>query len=132
MRIAASDVRMGFPEVRYGLVTDTGGSPLATILAGPSRAKWMLMTGEQIDAERALQWGLVDQVVSPENLEATARDLCQRLAQVDSQLLGLIKQLVDETFEAEVRTGLRSEMLAQLALFSQRRPVSPGGTSGIV
>jgi enoyl-CoA hydratase/carnithine racemase len=132
MRIAAADVRMGFPEVRYGLVTDTGGSPLTTILAGPSRAKWMLMTGEQIDAERALQWGLVDQVVSPENLDATARDLCQRLAQVDSQLLGLIKQLVDETFEAEIRTGLRSEMLAQLALFSQRRPVTAGGTSGIV
>jgi enoyl-CoA hydratase/carnithine racemase len=132
IRIAATDVRMAFPEVKYGLVTDTGGSPLTTILAGPSRAKWMLMTGEQIDAERALQWGLVDQVVAPDQLDATTRDLCRRLAKVDSQLLGLIKQLVDATFEAEVRSGLRGELLAQLALFSQRRSVTEGGTGGIV
>ena len=46
IRIAASDLRMAFPEIRYGLMTDTGGAPLATMLAGPSRAKWMLMTGQ--------------------------------------------------------------------------------------
>jgi len=126
MRLAATDVRMAFPEVTYGLVTDTGGSPLTTLLAGPSRAKWMLMTGEYVDAERALQWGLVDQVVAPEELDATARALCKRLAQVDGQLLGLIKQLVDQTYEATVRAGLRSELMAQLALFSQRRRASDG------
>jgi enoyl-CoA hydratase/carnithine racemase len=130
MRIAATDVRMAFPEVNYGLVTDTGGSPLATVLAGPSRAKWMLMTGEYVDAERALQWGLVDQVVAPEDLDAAARALCKRLAQVDSQLLGLIKQLVDQTYEAVIRAGLRSELLAQLALFSQRRGAAPEAGDG--
>jgi enoyl-CoA hydratase/carnithine racemase len=132
MRIAATNVRMAFPEVKYGLVTDTGGSPLATLLAGPSRAKWMLMTGEYVDAERALHWGLVDEVVAPDELDATALALCKRLAQVDSQLLGLIKQLVDQTHEASIRAGLRSELLAQLALFSQRRPITPGDTDGAV
>jgi enoyl-CoA hydratase/carnithine racemase len=131
MRVAADDIRLAFPEVRYGLVTDTGGSPLTTVLAGPSRAKWMLMTGEYVEAERALAWGLVDQVVAPEALDVTARALCHRLAQVPGQLLAMIKQLVDQTWEAQISAGLRSEMLAQLALFSQRRPVTEGGTGGI-
>jgi enoyl-CoA hydratase/carnithine racemase len=57
IRVAAADLRMAFPEIRYGLMSDTGGSPLATMLAGPSRAKWMLMTGKPVDADRALAWG---------------------------------------------------------------------------
>jgi enoyl-CoA hydratase/carnithine racemase len=129
MRIAASDVRMCFPEVRYGLVTDTGGSALTTILAGPSRAKWMLMSGDYVEADRALQWGLVDQVVGPEELDSAALELCRRLAQVDGDLLSLIKQLVDQTHEAVIRAGLRSEFLAQVALFARRRAV-PGSAHG--
>lgn len=132
IRIASTDVQMAFPEVQHGLVTDTGGSPMTTVLAGPSRAKWMLLTGDRIGADRALQWGLVDQVVAPEDLDQVALDLCKRIAKVPAQLAGLIKGLVDQTFDAQVRAGLHSEMLAQLALFSQRRPITPGGTSGIV
>src|SRR5215213_11959996 len=75
IRIAASDVAMAFPEIGYGLMSDTGGSGLATILAGPSRAKWLLMTGRRIGAEQALAWGLVDEVVAPEELDDTAAAL---------------------------------------------------------
>ncbi|MET0579358.1 MAG: enoyl-CoA hydratase/isomerase family protein, partial [Ilumatobacteraceae bacterium] len=67
-RVAADNIKMGFPEVGFGIMTDTGGAPLATILAGPSRAKYMLMTGERIGAEQALAWGLVDEVVTPDEL----------------------------------------------------------------
>jgi enoyl-CoA hydratase/carnithine racemase len=42
IRIAAADVRMAFPEIGYGLMTDTGGSPLATMLAGPVDALAMI------------------------------------------------------------------------------------------
>jgi enoyl-CoA hydratase/carnithine racemase len=130
MRIAATDVRMALPEAKYGLVADTGGSPLTTILAGPSRAKWMLMTGDYVDADRALRWGLVDDVVAPEELDVAARDLCRRVAEIDGDLLSLIKQLVDQTYDSVIRAGLRSEFLAQIALFSRRRQANPEGAHG--
>jgi enoyl-CoA hydratase/carnithine racemase len=122
MRIAAADVRLAFPEVGYGLVTDTGGAPLATMLAGPSRAKRLIMTGDPIDGSTALAWGLVDEVVAPDELDAVARSLCVRLASRPAQLLALAKQLVDQSWDAAVRAGMRAELVTQLALFSQRRP----------
>jgi len=118
IRIAASDARMGFPEVRFGIMTDTGGAPLATMLAGPSRAKWLLMTGELIDAERALSWGLVDEVVAPDELDATALDLAVRIAAGPPLAVSMIKQIVDGVWDGQWRAGLRAELLAQSALFA--------------
>jgi enoyl-CoA hydratase/carnithine racemase len=118
IRICATDAQMGFPEVRFGLMTDTGGAPLATILAGPSRAKWLLMTGALIDAERALQWGLVDQVVEPGQLDETALDLAVRLAAAPPLAVAMIKQVVDEIWQGAVQAALRAELLAQSTLFT--------------
>jgi enoyl-CoA hydratase/carnithine racemase len=118
IRIAASDARMGFPEVRFGIMTDTGGAPLATILAGPSRAKWLLMTGELIDAERALSWGLVDQVAAPDELDTAALDLAVRIAAGPPLAISMIKQVVDGMWQGQWHAGLRAELLAQSALFA--------------
>jgi enoyl-CoA hydratase/carnithine racemase len=118
IRIAATDARMGFPEVRFGIMTDTGGAPLATMLAGPSRAKWLLMTGELIDADHALSWGLVDQVVAPDALDATALDLAVRIAAGPPLAISMIKQVVDGMWAGQWHAGLRAELLAQSALFA--------------
>jgi len=117
IRIAATDVRMAFPEIRYGLMTDTGGSPLATMLAGPSRAKWMLMTGRQVDAERALSWGLVDEVVSPEEVDEVAAALAREIAAGPVDALAMIKQTVDGIWHGALHGALRAELVAQVALF---------------
>jgi enoyl-CoA hydratase/carnithine racemase len=117
IRIAATDVRMAFPEIRYGLMSDTGGSPLATMLAGPSRAKWMLMTGRQVDAERALAWGLVDEVVPPEQVDEVAAVLARQIAAAPADALAMIKQTVDGIWHGALHGALRAELLAQVALF---------------
>jgi enoyl-CoA hydratase/carnithine racemase len=117
LRVAASDVQMAFPEIRYGLMTDTGGAPLTTMLAGPSRAKLMLMTGRKVDAARALAWGLVDEVVAPEELDATALALAREIATRPAEALAMIKQTVDGMWRGQLCGGLREELLAQVALF---------------
>src|SRR3954452_11692141 len=94
IRIAASDVQLAFPEIRYGLMSDTGGSGLATILAGPSRAKLLLMTGRRIGGERALGWGRVDEVVPPEDLDDTAAALATEIADKPAEALAMIKATV--------------------------------------
>lgn len=118
IRIAATDVQMAFPEIGYGLMTDTGGAAFATVLAGPSRAKLMLMTGRRIGGEQALSWGLVDELVAPEDLDATALSLAHEIAQHAELALGSIKQVVDELWHTALHTGIRAELLAQVALFS--------------
>jgi enoyl-CoA hydratase/carnithine racemase len=117
IRIAATDVRMAFPEIRYGLMTDTGGSGLATVLAGPSRAKWLLMTGRPVGAEQAMGWGLVDEVVAPEALDDTAAALAADLAQHPAEVLAMIKATVDGMWHGQVHGALRAELLGQVALF---------------
>jgi enoyl-CoA hydratase/carnithine racemase len=118
VRIAASDLRMAFPEIRYGLMTDTGGAALATMLAGPSRAKWLLMTGRPIGAEQALAWGLVDQVVAPEELDAAAAQFATELATRPPEALAMIKMTVDGMWHGQLHAALRNELLGQVALFA--------------
>jgi enoyl-CoA hydratase/carnithine racemase len=124
IRIAAADVRLAFPEIRYGLMTDTGGAPLATMLAGPSRAKWMLMTGRPIDASRALAWGLVDDVVPPEELDDVAAALAREIAAGPAEVLAMLKQTVDGLWHGAVHAGMRAELLGQVALFASTMPLA--------
>jgi enoyl-CoA hydratase/carnithine racemase len=118
IRIAATDAHLGFPEIRFGLVADTGGTQLLTALAGPSRAKWLLLSGRRIDAAHALAWGIVDSVVEPGELDATALELCHELAAAPPTAVAMSKQLVDQAWGAAVRNGMRQELLAQTALFA--------------
>lgn len=118
VRIAADDLRMAFPEIRYGLMTDTGGSALTTILAGPSRAKWMLMTGRPVDATRALGWGLVDEVVARADLDTAASAFTAELAERSVDALAMIKGAVDGMWRGHVRSAMHAELVSQVALFA--------------
>ena len=59
-RIAGDTAQFGLPEVKLGLLPGAGGSQWMPRTVGASRAKWMMMTGDFIDAQTALQWGLVN------------------------------------------------------------------------
>lgn len=118
MRIAADDASFCFPEVRFGLVADTGGTQLLTPLIGPARAKYLLMTGERVDAAQALAWGIVDWVVPVEELRTAALDLCRRLAASPPEAVAFAKQLVDQAWAGSIRNGMRQEVVAQAALFA--------------
>src|SRR3954471_17080309 len=67
IRIASANARFAAPEIKLGWI---GGGGMTTLLAhsiGPSNAAWMIMTGDTIDAQQALSWGLVTQVVSQDS-----------------------------------------------------------------
>lgn len=117
-RVASDDARLAFPEVNYGIMTDTGGIPFAAALAGPSRVKYLVMTGEKIDAAQALAWGLVDFVVEPEKLDARASELARQLASKSPLVLAMAKKTVDALWAESVRAGMREELLAQCVLFN--------------
>jgi enoyl-CoA hydratase/carnithine racemase len=118
MRIAAADTVFGFPEIKFGLVADTGGTQLLTPLIGPSKAKYLLLSGERISADTAMRWGLVDWVVEPDELDTAALDLAKRLAGAPPQAAAMTKQLVDQAWAGSIRNGIRQELIAQVALFA--------------
>ena len=132
MRIVADDAVFAFPEVSYGLMADTGGTQLLTPLVGPAKAKYLLMTGERIDAAQALAWGIVDWVVPASELRAAALALARRLAAAPPTAVAFAKQLVDQAWAGSIRNGMRQEVVAQAALFGsddyQRIKAARGGT----
>jgi enoyl-CoA hydratase len=67
-RIASDNAKFGQPEVNLGLIPGYGGTQRLVQLIGKGRAMELLMTGNMIDASTALQYGLVNYVVAPEEL----------------------------------------------------------------
>jgi enoyl-CoA hydratase len=88
-----------------------------TALIGPSRTKYMVMTGERIDAATALEWGAVDFVVSPEELAAKALEIAKKIAAKPPIALAMAKTMIDQGHAGAVRNGIAQELLAQTALF---------------
>lgn len=117
IRVASTDLRMALPEIHYGILPDTGGTQVMTTLIGPSRTKYMVMTGERIDAATALDWGAVDFVVPPEELDARAMAIARSIAAKPPICLAMAKTMIDQAHAGAVRNGIAQELLAQTALF---------------
>jgi enoyl-CoA hydratase/carnithine racemase len=80
IRICSTNARFAAPEIKLGWI---GGGGMAVNLAhavGPSNAALMIMTGDPIEAEKALAWGLVSEVVAPDKLMDRAREIAAAIA----------------------------------------------------
>lgn len=117
IRVSDTTLKMAMPEIHYGILPDTGGTQLMTALIGPSRTKYMVMTGERIDAQTALDWGAVDFVVAPEELDARALEIAKKIAAKPPIALAMAKTMIDQGSAGTVRNGIAQELLAQTALF---------------
>ncbi len=80
IRLAADSASFSAPEIKLGWVGGSGQSALLAHSAGPSNAAVMLLTGEPIDAQTALQWRLVSDVVPDDALAKRARMLADTIA----------------------------------------------------
>lgn len=80
IRIAADTATFAAPEIKLGWVGGGGMSALLANSIGASNAALMLMTGDPIDAERALAWGLVSEVVPAEDVVTRAQRIADTIA----------------------------------------------------
>lgn len=74
-RIAGANAKFGQPEVNLGIIPGYGGTQRLTQLIGKGRALELIMSANMIDANTALQYGLVNYVVPPEELLAKAKSI---------------------------------------------------------
>jgi len=79
LRVAVRPARLGHPEVRIGAIAGFGGTTRLPRLIGKGRATELLLTGRLVTAEEALQIGLVNRVVEPENLLSETESLLQEI-----------------------------------------------------
>jgi enoyl-CoA hydratase/carnithine racemase len=97
LAVAASDARFATPGVKIGLFCSTPMVPLSRAI-GRKRALEMLLTGEMIDARTACEWGLVNRVVPPDQLEQAVTALVEAIARSSPLTVGIGK----EAFYAQI------------------------------
>jgi enoyl-CoA hydratase len=79
IRVASSNARMGLPEVSLGVIPGYGGTQRLTQLVGRGKANEMVFTAGMIKADEALNWGLVNYVVEPEELLAKCEEIAGKI-----------------------------------------------------
>jgi len=111
LTIAADDCVFGAPEVRFGSGIV---AMLLPWLAGPKRAKQLLLTGEdRLPAMQALAMGLVSEVVPADRLQDRALELGRRIAANDRFAVSLTKQAINRSLDV---AGMRQALLQSLEL----------------
>ena len=92
-----------------GLIPDSGGTFFLPRLVGFSRSSAMAMLGEKIDAQTALEYGMIYKIVGSENLMDEALKLAERLAAMPTKGLGLIKNAFNKSFTNDLDAQLDYE-----------------------
>ncbi|HEY7578091.1 MAG TPA: enoyl-CoA hydratase [Acetobacteraceae bacterium] len=93
MRIASADAEFGMPEVRLG-VPSVVEAALLPQLIGWGRTRQLLLTGDRIDAATALSWGLVENVVPADRLDAAVAQLVEAILACGPRAVRLQKALI--------------------------------------
>ena len=113
MRICSDDTFFNLPEVKVGLVPDGGASQRLPRIVGIGRAKELILTGKTIDAAVAERWGMVNQVVKPQDLMSTGITWAKEIANNGLLATGLSKRNIDLSFSQSINEGLEGAVTAQ-------------------
>ena len=115
-RFAAESAKVGLPEGNVGLIPGSGGISRLVKLVGPSRAKRLIMTGEMIPAQKALEIGLVDEVHPDDALLDAVTGFARTLAARAPLALGTAKLVVNQCVNVDLETGRNFERIGQSVL----------------
>lgn len=95
--VAADTAEFALPEVRLGMLADSGGVQRLPRRLPRAIATELLMTGRRMPAQEAQRWGLVNRVVAADMLMATAHDMAAQLVQAAPLALAAVKEVLRET-----------------------------------
>lgn len=115
-RFASESAKMGFPENNVGLIPGSGGCSRLVKLVGLAKAKRLVMTGEIISAARAMEFGLVDEVLPADTLMERAMEFARLLASKAPQALGIAKVVLNNCMNVDPHTARNFERLGQSIL----------------
>lgn len=106
LRVASPDARFGLPEVKLGYIPSAGGTQTLPRSIMPGVALEMVMSGESVDAARALALGLVHRVASRDRLYVEARTLALSLLDRPRHVLGLAREALAAARDTPLTQGV--------------------------
>ena len=109
LRVASEKARFGLPEVKLGIIPGYGGTVRLPRIVGRGRALEMILTGEMVDARRALDMGLVNRVVPPEETRSAAEELLGTILANGPIALRFALEAVDRSLETGIDEGMGLE-----------------------
>ena len=113
IRIAAEGARMMLPETTYGVIPDTGGIGRLYQMCGHGVVTDMVLTGRPMEAEEALRHGVVSRVVPADELDATAREMAEKIAAAPAVTVKLARRVVKHLSEPTLRSSMDDELIYQ-------------------
>jgi enoyl-CoA hydratase len=116
-RVAGDNARLGQPEILLGIIPGAGGTQRLSRLVGPAKAKNIVFTGRHVRAAEALEIGLVDSVVAPDDVYTEAVALARKFVDGPAVALRAAKQAVDDGLTLSLSDGLRLETALFAGLF---------------
>ena len=138
------DIRLGCEDTRFigyqqvGQIIENGGSYYLPKMAGLGRALEFAYTGH-LDAQKAYDWGLLNYLVSSEELEQTTRDLCERIMRTPPMVQWVSKRIMRSALDSSLETtmvltsnaggildGSEDALEARQAFLEKRSPVFKG------
>jgi len=105
LRVAAEGTRFAMPEVRLGIPSVVEAALLPRLM-GAGRAAWLVLTGEAIDARRAYEWGLIEEVGGVDAVDAALKAILRN----DREALRMQKQLLQLWDEAPLATSIEKSI----------------------
>ena len=113
IRVAADDARFMLPETSYGVIPDTGGVGRLFQIAGPGLVSDMVLTGRVLDAGEALMHGVVSRVVPRAELDATVREMADKIAASPKVTIKMARKVIAHLAEPDIRTSMADELIYQ-------------------
>lgn len=115
--LASETAKFGQPEIKIGCIPGIGGTQRLTRLIGRAWAMDMILTGRMIDAEEALQMGLVSRVLPPDALLGTAQEMAAQIAGYAPDIVSMARSCVNMSDHSTLEAGIRYERQMYHALY---------------
>jgi enoyl-CoA hydratase len=109
IRIATSESQFALPQVSMGLIPFEGATQRLPRIVGAAKALEIILTGEKIDAKTAYQIGLVNRIVSPDELTSAIMTMAQEMSATSPISLRYAKEAITKGMELTLEQGLRLE-----------------------
>lgn len=113
VRVASDDARFRLPEVGFGVIPDTGGVAVLYEMCGHGVVSDMVLTGRVLSAAEALAHGIVSRVVAPDELDATAREMAEKIAAAPAVTVKMAREVIRHLSVPAIRASMADEMIYQ-------------------
>ena len=113
--VAGRSARFAVPFTRLGLVPEAASSVLFPLIAGRTRASWLMLSGDQFGADDARELGLVNRVTDDDHVDKAVSLMCGQLAELPPNAVATTKRLLKAQFKDQIDRAMDEELAAFIA-----------------